>query len=110
MSAGMVDATARIEAGAKIGVNVSIGPYCTIGPHVTVADADMAGKQSVVGKHDVVSDLAIMSDMRTDHKKTVVADLRDPAAVLGAGAHRHVFADVAIGADHEPGRTAAITE
>jgi UDP-N-acetylglucosamine acyltransferase len=38
MSAGMIDASARIEAGTSIGRDVSIGPYCTIGPHVSIGD------------------------------------------------------------------------
>ena len=41
-------------------------------------------------------------------KKAAVADFGHAAAVLGAGIHGDIFADVAVGADHEPGRPAAI--
>ena len=73
-----------------------------------VADSDVAGQQDVVGEHDIVADFAIVSDMRADHQKAAVADLGDAAAILGAGVHGDVFADIAVGADHEPRRPAAI--
>src|SRR6185503_18372718 len=41
------------------------------------------------------------------HEESAVADLGDPAAVLGADIHRHALADIAVGAHHQPGRAAA---
>ena len=72
--------------------------------HDIVADADMAAEHRVVGEHHVVADVAVVADMAADHEEAAVADLRHAAAVLGAGVHGDVFADVAVGADHEPGR------
>src|SRR3974377_1050030 len=72
-----------------------------------VADNDMTSQQNVVGKYDVAADLAVMPDMRSHHKKTAVTHLGYPATVLGADAHRHIFADVTIGAHHESRRLAA---
>ena len=78
--------------------------------HDMIADRDVTAENSVVGEHHMVADLAIMRDMRADHEKTAVANFGDAAAVLGAGVHGDVFADIAIGADHQPGRPAAIAE
>ena len=69
-----------------------------------VADLDMTAEQHVVGEGDVVADFAVVTDMRADHQEAAVADLRHAAAVLGADVHGDVFADVAVGADHQPGR------
>jgi hypothetical protein len=51
-----------------------------------------------------------MCDMRTHHKKTVITNFGDAAAVLAARAHGYVFANIAIGANHKLGRPAAITK
>src|SRR3974390_3120286 len=72
-----------------------------------VADNDMTSQQNVVGKYDVAADLAVMPDMRSHHKKTAVTHLGYPATVLGADAHRDIFADVTIGAHHESRRLPA---
>ena len=47
--------------------------------------------------------------MRADHEEALVADLGDAAVVLGADVHGDAFADVAIGADDESRRAAAIS-
>jgi len=73
-----------------------------------VADNDVTSQQNVVGKYDVAADLAVMPDMRSHHKKTAVTHLGYPATVLGADAHRDIFADVTIGAHHESRRLAAV--
>ena len=71
---------------------------------------DVAGQHHVVGADKIVADLAIMRDVRADHEKTFVADGGDAAVARGAGAHGHVLADIAIGADHELGRLALVAE
>src|SRR5689334_25289283 len=48
--------------------------------------------------------------MGADHEPAAVSDFGDAAIVLGPGIHRHAFADLAIGADHQPRGTAAILD
>ena len=50
----------------------------------------------------------IVIDYLDGGKWTLVADFRDPAVVLGAGVHRHVLTNVAIGSHHQSRRPAAI--
>ena len=76
--------------------------------HDIVADGGMTAEQDVVGEHHIVSHLAIMRHMGADHEETMVADFGHAAAVLGAGIHGDIFADIAVGADHEPRRPAAV--
>ena len=78
--------------------------------HDLVADRDVTAKHRVVGEDDVVADLAVVADMGADHQKAIIADFSQPVIVLGAGVHRHVFADVAFGANCQAGRAAAIAE
>ena len=73
-----------------------------------IANGYVSGKQYVVGEDHVIANLAVMSHVGTDHEKAVVTDFRDTAAVLGAGTHRHVLTNVAIGADHQSCRPATI--
>src|SRR5689334_12104779 len=75
-----------------------------------ISNTHMAGKKHVVRKHHVAADLAIMCHMGTDHEKTPVTDFRYAATVLGAGIHRNVLTDIAIGAHHQPGRPATIAD
>src|SRR5262245_32418636 len=49
-----------------------------------------------------------MADVGADHEPAAVADLGDAAIVLGPGIHRHAFADLAVGADHQPRGAAAV--
>src|SRR5262249_61794324 len=68
----------------------------------------MAAEHHVVGKDHIAANLAIMADMGPHHQPAAVSDFSDAAIVLRPGIHRDTFADVAIGADHESGRTAAV--
>ncbi len=68
----------------------------------------MAAEQHVVGDDDVAADLAVMPDMRADHEEAALAHFGEAAIILGADVHGDVFADVALGADREPRRPAAI--
>ena len=63
----------------------------------------------IVGEHDIVADLAIMRDVGADHEKAFVADASSPPRSCAVPVFMVTcFADVAIGADHEPRRLAAI--
>ena len=73
-----------------------------------VADARMAAEHGIVGHDHVVADLAVMGHMRSRHQKAMVADLGDAAIVFRAGIDGDVLADVAIRADGEPRRPAAV--
>src|SRR5262249_55163890 len=46
--------------------------------------------------------------MCADHKKTTITNFSDTATILAARVHRHVFADIAVGAQDYPGGPAAI--
>src|SRR5262249_55729387 len=63
----------------------------------------------VVGKSHVVADVAVVADMGARHEEAARADLGQPAAILGADIEGDALADVAVGADHQPGRPAAVT-
>src|SRR5262245_37805820 len=75
-----------------------------------IAHCDVTAKHGVIGHDHVVADVTIMADMGADHEEAAVADAREPAAVLGPEVHGDVFADVAVGADLEPRRSAAIAD
>src|SRR3954468_1315781 len=68
----------------------------------------MAAEHRAVGEGDVVADPAVVADVRIGHQKAAVADARDFAVVLRAGADRHALADLAIAADVEPRGAAAV--
>ena len=61
-----------------------------------VGDRDVTAEDRAVGEDDVVADVAVVTDMRIGHQEAAVADSGDPAVVLGAGADRHAFADLAV--------------
>src|SRR5262245_13844208 len=46
--------------------------------------------------------------MCAHHKKTTITNFSDTATILAARVHRHVFADIAVGAHHQPGWPPAI--
>src|SRR5262245_58074935 len=73
-----------------------------------VAQRDVTTQNRVVGQDHVITDVTVVADMGADHEETAVADAGDATAVLGAGVHRHVLADIATGADLEPRGSAAI--
>src|SRR5262249_24265909 len=75
-----------------------------------VADGDVTAEHGVVGEDDLVADHAVVTDMRADHDEAAIADFGDAAAVLRARVHGDVFADIALGADNDLRRTAAIAE
>ena len=77
--------------------------------HHVVADADVAAEHRAVGDDDAIADTAIVTDMRVDHEEATVADLGEAAVLLGADIGGHALADIAVGADREPGRSAADT-
>ena len=51
-----------------------------------------------------------MRNVAAGHVEAVVADTRHATPALGAGVHRHVFADAVPGADLEPGALAAVLQ
>src|SRR6185295_3594880 len=67
-----------------------------------IAHRDVTAQHRVVGHDHVVADMAIVADMSADHEEAAVADVREPAAVLGPEVHGDVLADVAAGADLKP--------
>src|SRR5262245_44901390 len=73
-----------------------------------VSGGDMTTEHRAIGECHVVADMAIVPDMRAHHEKAAGADLGDPAAILGSDVHRDAFANIAVGTDDEPRRTAAI--
>src|ERR1700704_3855000 len=73
-----------------------------------VADSHVAAQHNVIGEGHVVTDHAVVSDMRTHHQKTAISYFGDAAAVLSSRVHGDTLADVAIGADHQPRRAAAV--
>ena len=95
--------------------------------HRALADAHELAHRHAAAEHDVVADrrhdrrarccwrtttwlptLQSCPTCEPTMKKQWSPTSRHAAVVLGAGIHGDVFADIAIGADHEPGRTAAI--
>ena len=74
----------------------------------TIADADMAAQDCIIGEGDVAADPAVVPHMGAGHEEATVADQGDPAAVLRAGAHGDALANLAVGPQHEAGRTAAV--
>src|SRR4029077_11432879 len=74
----------------------------------SVTDRDMAAEHHIVGEIHIVAELAIVADVRADHDEAAVADPGDAAAVFGAGIHGAALAQVAMRADDQPGRPAAI--
>ena len=73
-----------------------------------IGDRDMAAEHGAVGEDDVVADVAVVADVRIGHQEAAVADRGDFAVVLGAGADRHAFADLAVAADGQPRGAAAV--
>ena len=74
-----------------------------------VGDRDVTAEHRAVGERDVVADVAVMTDMRIGHQEAAIADRGDAAVVLGAGADRHAFADLAVPADRQPRGAAAVS-
>src|SRR5947209_8037609 len=73
-----------------------------------VADDAMTGQRSAICEDHVIADAAVMADMAIGHEEAPIADLGDPAAGIGADVHGDPFANVAVGADHEPGGLTAV--
>src|SRR5262249_30181017 len=83
---------------------------CLAAEHGEVADRHVAAQHHVVGKDHIAADLAIMADVRPHHQPAAIPDFGDAAIVLCPGVDGDTFADIAIGADHELGRTAAVPD
>jgi hypothetical protein len=73
-----------------------------------IADRDVAAQDDIVCESDIVSNLTVMPDMRPDHEKTAVSYFGYTSIVFGPGIHCDTLADIAIGANDEPGGSAAI--
>ena len=73
-----------------------------------VADLHVATQHDVIGEGHIVADHAVVADMRTHHQKATVSHFCDAAAVFRSRVHRDALADVAVGADDQPGRTTAV--
>jgi hypothetical protein len=73
-----------------------------------VTDADVPAKHRIVCEDHVTTDFAIMTDVRSHHEKAVITNFGDTPVILSACIHRHVFANVAIGTNNQPGWTATI--
>ena len=69
----------------------------------------MAAERHVVGECDVVADDAVVGDMGARHHETAIADGGDAAALHRSKTDRHAFAELAVVADHQLGRLAAIS-
>src|SRR6266851_3493008 len=68
-----------------------------------IPDDAMAAQGGAVGEHYLAADAAIMTDVAVGHVEPAFAD-------LGADVHGHALADVALAADDEPRRPAAVTD
>src|SRR5262245_5703730 len=73
-----------------------------------IAGGDVTAEYGAVGQRDVIADMAVVPDMRAGEEEAARADLGEATAILGAGIHRHAFANIAIRTNDEPGRPAAI--
>ena len=74
-----------------------------------VADLAVPAERRGIGEGDVVANLTVVADMSIGHEVSAVADLGRAEAILGSDVHRHRLADLAIGADDEAGRSAAVS-
>ena len=83
---------------------------CLAAEHRKIADRRVATQDDVVGKDHIVAHLAIMADVGADHEPAAVPNFGHAAIVLGPDIHGDAFADIAVGADHQSGRPAAILD
>src|SRR6185437_11210268 len=78
--------------------------------HDVITNRHVTGQGRVVCKDNMTSHLAIVPHVGSDHEETPAAHFGDTAAVFSACIHRHVFANIALGANHKSRRPAPITE
>src|SRR5262245_26372460 len=75
-----------------------------------VPQCDVTTENRIVGQDNVVADVTVVADMRADHEEAAVAHACDAATVLGPQIHGDMLADIAVGADLESRRSAAILD